>query len=98
MGSSTVGQTVGELMPHLAELSDRVVEPTDIETLKSHDVVFLALPHGFSAEIAQQLPAEVTVIDCAADFRLKDQKDWDAYYGGETCRFMAVWHPRNAWA
>lgn len=83
MGSSTVGQTVGELMPHLPELSDRVVEPTDVETLKSHDVVLLALPHGFSAEIAQQLPAEITVIDCAADFRLKDQKDWDAYYGGK---------------
>lgn len=81
--SSTVGTDVSELMPHLPQLAGRVIEPTDKETLAGHDVVFLGLPHGFSAEIAEQLGDEVVVIDCAADFRLKDAAAWEKYYGSE---------------
>ena len=36
-------------------LADRVLEPTDVDTLAGHDVVFLALPHGQSGAIAAQL-------------------------------------------
>lgn len=79
--SSTVGTDVYELMPHLPQLAGRVIEPTDKETLSGHDVVFLGLPHGHSAEIAQQLGDDVVVIDCAADFRLKNADDWSKYYG-----------------
>ena len=43
---------LGSLQPHLVPLADRVVEPTTVEVLSGHDVVFLALPHGQSAEIA----------------------------------------------
>ncbi|WP_080795088.1 N-acetyl-gamma-glutamyl-phosphate reductase [Corynebacterium pacaense] len=79
--SSTVGSTLGELMPHLPQLADRVIEDTNIEVLEGHDVVFLGLPHGFSAEIGRQLGPDVTVIDCAADFRLQDPADWEKFYG-----------------
>ena len=34
---------------------DRVLEPTDVDVLAGHDVVFLALPHGHSAALAEQL-------------------------------------------
>lgn len=81
--NSTAGKTLGELMPHLPQLADHVIEETSPETLAGHDVVFLALPHGFSAEIGRQLGEGVLVIDCAADFRLTDQAAWDHYYGGE---------------
>lgn len=81
--SSTVGSTLGELMPHLPQLADRVIEDTTPEVLSGHDVVFLGLPHGFSAEIALQLGPDVTVIDCAADFRLQNAADWERYYGSE---------------
>lgn len=80
-GASNAGSSVGELMPHLSELADRVIEPTDIGTLAEHDVVFLGLPHGHSAEIAQQLGEDVLVLDCAADFRLRDAAAWEQYYG-----------------
>ena len=40
--------------------------------LAGHDVVFLGLPHGQSAEVAAQLPEDTVVIDCGADFRLDD--------------------------
>lgn len=80
-GASTAGTSVAELMPHLPELGDRVIEETTPEVLVGHDVVFLGLPHGFSAEIARQLGEDCTVIDCAADFRLRDAAAWEKYYG-----------------
>ena len=48
-----------------------------------HDVVFLALPHGASAAIAAQLPAETLVIDAGADHRLEDATAWEKFYGSE---------------
>lgn len=82
-GGSNAGQPVAELMPHLPQLADRVIEETTVDTLAGHDVVFLGLPHGHSAEIGAALPDEVVVIDCAADFRLRNADDWTAYYGSE---------------
>ena len=82
-GHSNAGERVSELMPHLPQLADRVIEDTTPEVLAGHDIVFLGLPHGHSAEIGRQLGESVTVIDCAADFRLRNKEDWDAFYGGE---------------
>jgi N-acetyl-gamma-glutamyl-phosphate reductase len=58
-----------------------VLEPTDIELLRGHDVVFLALPHGHSAVLAEQLGPDTLVIDCGADFRLTDASAWERFYG-----------------
>jgi len=44
-------------------------------------VVFLALPHGHSAALAEQLDPDTVVIDCGADFRLTDAGDWERFYG-----------------
>ncbi|MGO4203344.1 N-acetyl-gamma-glutamyl-phosphate reductase [Rhodococcus sp. TAF43] len=78
---SNAGTTLGSHHPHLLPLADRVLGPTDIETLSGHDVVFLGLPHGNSAEIARQLPESTVIIDCGADFRLADAEAWEKYYG-----------------
>ena len=80
---SNAGERLGTLQPHLVPMADRVLEETTVEVLSGHDVVFLGLPHGQSAEIARQLPDETVVIDCGADFRLTDPEAWDRYYGGE---------------
>ncbi|MDP3892292.1 N-acetyl-gamma-glutamyl-phosphate reductase, partial [Nocardioides sp.] len=77
------GERLGGLQPHLVPLADRVLEPTNADTLGGHDVVFLGLPHGQSAVIAQQLGDDTVVIDCGADFRLTDPAAWAAFYGGE---------------
>lgn len=82
-GSSNAGQTLGSLQPHLVPLADRVVEPTTVEVLSGHDVVFLALPHGQSAEIAEALPQGTVIIDCGADFRLEDAGEWEQFYGSD---------------
>lgn len=76
------GTRLGEHQPHLLPLADRVLEETTVEVLAGHDVVFLALPHGKSAEIAQQLGADTVVIDCGADYRLTDEAAWTRWYGG----------------
>jgi N-acetyl-gamma-glutamyl-phosphate reductase len=84
-GASNAGQTLGALQPHLVPLADRVLVETSLETLRGHDVVFLALPHGQSGDIAALLGAAdptTVVIDCGADFRLADAAVWDKFYGG----------------
>ncbi|MGK5642844.1 N-acetyl-gamma-glutamyl-phosphate reductase, partial [Streptomyces sp. URMC 126] len=80
-GNSSAGQPLGELQPHLPALADRVVEPTTAEALAGHDVVFLALPHGQSAALAERLGEDVLVVDCGADFRLRDAGEWERFYG-----------------
>jgi N-acetyl-gamma-glutamyl-phosphate reductase len=80
--ATSAGQPLGTVQPHLLPLADRVLEPTDASTLAGHDVVFLALPHGRSAELAAELGAETVVIDCGADFRLHDPAEWERFYGG----------------
>ncbi len=82
-GASNAGETLGVLQPHLTPLAERVLEPTTPEVLAGHDVVFLALPHGASAELAKRLADDVTVIDCGADFRLTDAGAWEAFYGSD---------------
>ncbi len=80
---ANAGERLGDLQPHLVPLADRVLAPTTVPELAGHDVVFLALPHGQSAAIAEQLGEEVLVIDCGADFRLRDAVEWTAFYGSE---------------
>ncbi len=81
-GGSNAGTALGELQPHLLPLADRILEATTPDTLAGHDVVFLGLPHGQSAAIAQALPESTVIIDCGADFRLTDAAAWEKYYGG----------------
>ncbi|GAB3487875.1 N-acetyl-gamma-glutamyl-phosphate reductase [Nocardiopsis coralliicola] len=76
------GTRLGEHQPHLASLADRVLAETTPEVLAGHDVVFLALPHGRSAEIAEALGDSALVVDCGADFRLTDPAAWERFYGG----------------
>ncbi|MBZ6251182.1 N-acetyl-gamma-glutamyl-phosphate reductase [Streptomyces olivaceus] len=87
-GNSNAGQRLGALQPHLLPLADRVLEATTPEVLGGHDVVFLALPHGQSAAVAEQLGPDVLVVDMGADFRLKDAGDWERFYGS---RHAGTW-------
>jgi N-acetyl-gamma-glutamyl-phosphate reductase len=80
-GNSNAGQRLGALQPHLLPLADRTLQETTAEVLAGHDVVFLALPHGQSAAVAEQLGPDVLVVDMGADFRLKDAADWEKFYG-----------------
>ncbi|WP_283132936.1 N-acetyl-gamma-glutamyl-phosphate reductase [Rhizohabitans arisaemae] len=81
--ASSAGTPLGAHQPHLLSLADRQLLPTTAENLAGHDVVFLALPHGASGAVAEQLGPDTLVVDCGADFRLADPAAWAAFYGGD---------------
>ncbi|MCZ4098411.1 N-acetyl-gamma-glutamyl-phosphate reductase [Streptomyces sp. So13.3] len=80
---SRAGQVLGEVQPHLSALADRMLKETSADTLRGHDVVFLALPHGESAPLARLLGEDTLIVDCGADFRLHDAGDWERFYHSE---------------
>ena len=79
--AASAGSMLGEHHPHLIPLAHRVVEPTEVSVLNGHNVVFLGLPHGYSAALAEQLSPQTLIIDCGADFRLTDAAAWERFYG-----------------
>jgi N-acetyl-gamma-glutamyl-phosphate reductase len=79
--AASAGTSVTEHHPHLLPLAGRVLEATDADALAGHDVVFLGLPHGHSATLAEQLGPGTLIIDCGADFRLTDAVAWERFYG-----------------
>ena len=77
------GMAVGEAFPSLYGLTSLTYQnatPQEIAVLS--DIVFLALPHGVSMDIAPVfLQAGKKVIDLSADYRLRDVKTYEAWYG-----------------
>lgn len=82
------GQPLGEVQPQLRSLGGLELLDTTAQTLAGHDVVFLALPHGRSGELGSALAGEALVVDCGADHRLTDPRDWAAFYAGE---YFGAW-------
>ncbi|MDQ3463655.1 MAG: N-acetyl-gamma-glutamyl-phosphate reductase [Actinomycetota bacterium] len=78
----SAGSRLGAHHPHLVPLADLLLSETSAATVAGHDVVFLALPHGQSAAVADYLPSDCLVVDCGADFRLTDPEDWQRWYAG----------------
>ena len=79
---SQAGQRLRDVHPHLASYGEAVLEPTTVEVLRGHDIVFLALPHGASAELTAGLGDDTLVVDAGADHRLEREEDWTDYYPG----------------
>jgi len=79
---SQAGAALTAVHPHLVSLGDHTLGATEPAALADADLVFLALPHGESAALAAQLPADVKVVDLGADHRLVDPAGWARYYGG----------------
>lgn len=67
------------------------VQFTTAEELEPCDVLFLAMPHGKSAErIEHYAKIGARIIDLSADFRLRDASAYEKWYGG--------WkHPAPQW-
>ncbi len=79
--AANAGAEVGAIHPQLRPLAGRVLAETTPEMLGGHDVVFLALPHGQSGPLTTDLDDDVLVVDCGADFRLDDPREWAHFYG-----------------
>lgn len=82
---SNAGARLADVHPQFSavpDLADKFFEATDAAALAAADLLFLALPHGESAAVVRQLPADTRVVDLGADFRLADAGQWERYYGG----------------
>lgn len=82
------GQTLAQVFPkfghHPKSKTLRFTEPNAELLAKVAQVVFLALPHGVSAEFAVPLLQQgCQVIDLSADFRLKSSDVYKEFYGHE---------------
>lgn len=86
--NSNVGQTVAAIHPELTKFKDLIFVETSAETLAGHDVIFLALPHTKSAEVASWLAESVLVLDCGADFRLESAAEFEKFYH---CAHAGTW-------
>ncbi len=71
-----------DIFPHFKGRLDLVCANPDYEQAqKSAEVIFLALPHKVSSEVAPFfLEKGKTVIDLSADYRFKDQKIYEEFY------------------
>lgn len=78
------GVCVGGVHDGLYHREDLVFVDSDIDLYKELDVVFLALPHGFSSRAAKTLVSHgVKVIDLGADFRLNDYAEYAEWYAAD---------------
>ncbi|MCT6811445.1 MAG: N-acetyl-gamma-glutamyl-phosphate reductase, partial [Bifidobacterium sp.] len=88
-GRSSAGRQLGEFSPNLPNsLASLQIQATDPKVLAGHDLVVLALPHGASGPLAEQLDPQSLMVDLGADHRLEDPGDWQDYYGGP---FSSPW-------
>lgn len=80
---SQAGGRLADLYPSLAAAyPDLVLRSADPAAADGLDLVFLALPHGASQHLVPDLRKRVaTVVDLAADFRLKDPALYPEWYG-----------------
>jgi N-acetyl-gamma-glutamyl-phosphate reductase len=88
------GKTVGEVFPRFAHLEPATMlkfsEAKTDAVAGLAEVVFLALPHGVGAGLgAALLEAGARVIDLSADFRIRDPRVYQEFYGND--------HPVPQW-
>jgi N-acetyl-gamma-glutamyl-phosphate reductase len=82
---SNAGRPITSIHPNLTghpAFDGTAFASTDAGTLGEAELVFMALPHGESARLAEQLP-DTRIADLSADFRLGDQDDWHQFYGAD---------------
>jgi N-acetyl-gamma-glutamyl-phosphate reductase len=79
--AGNAGRPITSVHPHLAQLAGLDFVSTTPAALASAEVVFLALPHGESAAVVAELPADQLIVDIGADFRLRDASAWERFYG-----------------
>jgi N-acetyl-gamma-glutamyl-phosphate reductase len=84
--ATAFGNAGGEVAAHTPSLAAAyrglTYSPTEPDALDGLDLVFLALPHGQSQHLVPELIGRVgTIVDLAADFRLRDPGLYPTWYG-----------------
>lgn len=77
---SNAGEKIASVHSHLTSFENQVFSSTNPGDINKCDLVFLALPHGESAKIVDEISSDVKVVDLGADFRLRNEDSWKKYY------------------
>jgi len=79
----SAGRRVADVFPHLEGRLDLAIADADADAIAAAaTMVFLALPHGESAVLADALRERGRkVVDLSADFRLDSLEDYQRWYG-----------------
>ncbi|PRX38199.1 N-acetyl-gamma-glutamyl-phosphate reductase [Meinhardsimonia xiamenensis] len=75
------GQSMAEVFPHLRHLELPRLQRIEELDFSGIDLVFCALPHATSQSVIKALPRALKIIDLSADFRLRDPKAYEKWYG-----------------
>lgn len=79
--TSFEGQTLESVYPALTTKKEHLLGNMD-SVIEASDVIFAALPHGLSEELAVKTDEKGKVlIDLGADFRLTEEADYTKWYG-----------------
>ncbi len=82
---SSAGKPITSIHPNLVghpAFDGMNFAATDAATLGEAELIFMALPHGESAKLADALP-QARIVDLSADFRLGDEEAWHKFYGAD---------------
>jgi N-acetyl-gamma-glutamyl-phosphate/LysW-gamma-L-alpha-aminoadipyl-6-phosphate reductase len=86
--ASQTGHYLHSAHPNLRGVTDLTF--ADPGSLEPCDVLFLALPHGEAArQFDRFVPLAQRIVDCSADFRLRDPAEYRRWYGSD--------HPAPQW-
>ncbi len=81
---SDAGLRVDAMYPNLRGLCDATFVEPEVDRLAECEVVFFATPNGTAMLMAEQLlDRGAKVVDLSADFRIKDPREWERWYGME---------------
>lgn len=77
------GKKIDEIYPNMLGFCSLECK-TNEEVIAKSDVVFAAVPHGLSQDLAAQCLAKgCKFIDLGADFRMESEEDYKEWYNGE---------------
>lgn len=79
---SLIGKYFHTVYPNLRNISDLKFEEYEVDNAAEKcDVLFLAVPHRVSQNmITEILDVGLKVVDLSADFRIKDEREYEKYY------------------
>lgn len=77
------GDYIHRVHPNLKSFTDLQFSDLNLDEITDQcDMVFTAVPHGTSVKIMPQLAASgIKIIDMSADYRLRNPKDYETWYG-----------------
>lgn len=82
-GEGQAGEPIASLYPSLGPAyGEACFDAMEDWPARAADLVFLALPHGHSQDLVGEMDTSgATVVDLAADFRLRDAASYERWYG-----------------